>query len=305
VSAYSTIPLYQGVPLNNYPKTNTGTFENKGYDISVNYAKSINKDWSVSLGGMFSYAKNTIISWNEAVKTEDYAYRKREEGFSYGQSFGYLVDYSNGNGFFNSESEIENSNLEYDFGNIRVGDLKYQDLNNDGSIDERDMAPIGNGSIPRITYAISGGLNYKSFGLSLLFQGIGDYSTIYDGTGVYETSYDGVFGALHANAWTEESYQNGEKITSPALSLSKSVSHEANDYYNYNRSYLRLKNAELTYTLPERLTKVISASSAKIILSGQNLITWDKMKSDDFGPEGSYSSFPVYRVYNIGVSVTF
>ena len=305
VSAYSTIPLYQGVPLSNYPKTNTGTFENKGYDISANYIKSINKDLSVSVGGMFSYAKNTIINWNEAVKTEDYAYRKREEGYSYGQSFGYLVDYSNGNGFFNSESEIENSNLEYVFGTSRVGDLKYQDLNNDGNIDERDKAPIGKGDLPRITYAFSGGVNYKSFGLSLLFQGIGDYSSIYSGTGVYETSYDGVFGALHQNAWTEERYQNGEKITSPALSLTKSVSHEANDYYNYNRSYLRLKNAELTYTLPKRLIKVISASSAKVILSGQNLITWDKMKSDDFGPEGSYSSFPVYRVYNIGISVTF
>ncbi|MBL7972382.1 MAG: hypothetical protein JNL03_12775, partial [Prolixibacteraceae bacterium] len=64
-------------------------------------------------------------------------------------------------------------------------------------------------------------------------------------------------------------------------------------------------NAELTYTLPSRLTKAISASTAKVILSGQNLITWDNMKSDDFGPEGVYSSFPVYRVYNIGVSVTF
>jgi TonB-linked SusC/RagA family outer membrane protein len=305
VSAYSTIPLYQGVPLTNYPKTNTGTFENKGYDISVNYVKTLNKDWSVSLGGMYSYVKNTVVNWNEATKTEDYAYRKWEEGFSYGQKFGYLVDYSNGNGFFNSESEIESSDLVYGFGTPRVGDLKYQDLNNDGTIDERDKAPIGKGSIPRITYAVSGGLNYKSFGLSFLFQGIGDYSSIYEGTGVYETSYDGVFGALHANAWTEERYQNGEKITAPALSLAKTVSHEANDYYNYNRSFLRLKNAELTYTLPSRLTKVISANTAKVILSGQNLITWDNMKSDDFGPEGTYSSFPVYRVYNIGVSVTF
>jgi TonB-linked SusC/RagA family outer membrane protein len=305
VSAYSTIPLYQGVPLNNYPKTNTGTFENEGYEISGNLTKALSKNWSVSLGGMFSYAKNTVVNWNEATKTEDYAFRKWEEGFSYGQNFGYLVDYSNGNGFFNSESEIQSSNLKYGFGTPRVGDLKYQDLNNDGTIDERDKAPIGKGAIPRITYSASAGLNYKSFGISVLFQGIGDYSSIYAGTGVYETSYDGVFGALHANAWTKERYQNGEKITAPALSLAKSVSHEANDYYNYDRSYLRLKNAELTYTLPTRLTKAISASTAKVILSGQNLVTWDNMKSDDFGPEGTYSSFPVYRVYNIGVSVTF
>lgn len=305
VGAYSTIPLYQGVPLGNYPKTNSGIFENKGYDISINYTKSINKDWSVFVGGMLSYAKNTIVKWNEALRTDDYAYRKWEENYSFGQDFGYLVDYSNGNGFFNSQAEIDNSNLTYGFGTARVGDLKYQDLNGDHNIDERDMAPIGNGYLPRTTYAFSGGFTYKSFDLSFLFQGISDYSSIYGGTGVWETSYDGVFGALHRNAWTQERYDSGEKISYPALSLAKSVNHEANDYLSYNRSYLRLKNVELTYTLPASFTKAISATTAKVIFSGQNLITWDKMKSDDFGPEGSYSSFPVYRVYNIGVSVVF
>ena len=305
VGASASIPLYQGIPLGNYPKTNTGIFENKGYDISVSFNKSINKDFAVFAGGLLSYARNKIINWNEALRTDDYAYQKWEEGFSYGQNFGFLVDYSNGNGFFNSQSEIDNSNLEYNFGTPRVGDLKYQDLNTDNIIDDRDKAPIGHGALPRVTYAFSGGFSWKSFELSFLFQGVGKYSSIYSGTGVYETSYDGVFGSLHRHAWTQERYENGEKITSPALALTKSVSHESNDYYNYDRSYLRLKNVELSYSLPAAVTRAISAQTAKVILSGQNLITWDHMKSDDFGPEGSYSSIPPYRVYNIGVSVSF
>lgn len=305
IGATAYIPEYQGIPLGNYPSINAGSFENKGYDITINYTKKVNRDLTAFIGGFVSYAKNKDIKSNESLKSEDYAYRKWSEGYSYGQSFGYLVDYSNGNGFFNTTDEIKNSKLAYGFGTPRVGDLKYQDLNHDGIIDERDKAPIGTGALPRYYYGFSGGFNYKSFDFSVLFQGVGEWSSIYGGIGVYETSYDGVYGSLHRNAYTEERYKNGEKITAPALSLTKSVSHEANDYYNYNRAYLRLKNLEIGYTLPENVARSISASKIRFILSAQNLFTWDKMKSDDFGPEGSYDSIPVYRVYNVGLSIQF
>jgi hypothetical protein len=155
-------------------------------------------------------------------------------------------------------------------------------------------------------YGIHGGFHYKAFELNFLFQGVSNYSTMIGGTGIWETSFDGVFGALHANAWTQERYDNGEKISSPALSLAKTVNHEASDYYIYNRAYLRLKNLELAYTLPASLANAITAEKVRFVLSGQNLVTWDKMKSDDFGPEGGgYSAFPVYKVYNVGISVTF
>ncbi|MDP4206325.1 MAG: SusC/RagA family TonB-linked outer membrane protein, partial [Bacteroidota bacterium] len=305
VGAVATIPSYQGVPLGNYPCINGGAFENKGYEITADYTKAINKDLTVSVGGFLSYAKNTVISWNEALRTKDYAYRKWEEGYSYGQAFGYLVDYSNKNGFFNSQEEIDNSHLTYSFGTPRVGDLKYKDLNNDNIIDEKDKAPIGTGALPRYYYSFNGGLNYKTFDLSFMFQGVGEWSSIYGGTGVYETSNEGIFGSLHRDAWTAQRYANGEKITAPALSLSKSVSHEPNDYYCYNRAYLRLKNVEIGYTLSDNVAKAISVSKIRFILSGQNLLTWDKMKSDDFGPEGSYTSIPVYRVYNVGLNIQF
>jgi TonB-linked SusC/RagA family outer membrane protein len=306
VGASSKIPLYQGIPLNNYPQTNSGIFENKGYEITMNYAKRINRDFDISVGVMLSYQKNTIISWNEAVRTEDYAYRKREEGYSFGQEFGYLVDYSNGNGFFNSKDEIVKSNLSYGMGTPRVGDLKYRDLNSDNIIDDRDKAPIGNGILPRTTYAVSGGVRYKAFDLNFLFQGIGGFSSVYGGQGVYETDYDGVFGALHANAWTQERYDKHQAISYPALSLQKTVNHEANDFFSYNRSYIRLKNIELSYTLPASVARHITADKIRVLLSGQNLFTWHHMKSGDFGPEGGgYTSFPVYKVYNVGVSVGF
>ncbi len=306
VNPSSYIPTYQGIPLGNYPITNAGIYENKGYEVTADYKKELTKDFSIRMGGYITYAKNKEIKSLEALKSEDYAYRKRSEGYSYGQAWGYLVDYRNGNGFYNFQGEVDASELTYSFGIPRVGDLKYQDLNGDHVIDEKDQAPIGTGDMPRYYYGFSGGFRYKSFDLSFLFQGVGKWSSVYGGIGVYETSYDGVYGSLHRNAWTEERWNNGEKITAPALSLTKSVSHEASDYYEYNRAYLRLKNVELSYTLSDRISKALSASEIRLILSGQNLLTWDKMKSNDFGPEAnSYDAIPVYRVYNAGISVTF
>ncbi|MEC5144788.1 Plug domain-containing protein [Chitinophaga sp. 180180018-2] len=307
VASGDAIPSYVGIPATTFPGTNSGVFENKGFEVALNFAKSLNRDVDISLGGQLSYQKNMVISANEAIRSADYAYRKRKEGFSVGQEFGYLVDYSKGNGFFNSADEITQSGLTYKgMAAVRAGDLRYKDLNGDHVIDDRDKAPVGNGMLPRSVYAISGGVRYKAFNLNFLFQGIGSFSSIYSGPGVTETDYDGVFGALHANAWTPERYSQHLPISYPALSLAKTVNQESNDFFSYNRSYLRLKNVEIVYTLPSFIAKRITADYIKIIASGQNLITWDHMKSHDFGPEGSgFTGFPVYKVYNIGISVGF
>lgn len=296
INGTGTIPAYQGIPLSIYPLVNGGIFENEGYDVEIMWNRSFKNGLSIAAGGFISYAKNKVIAVNEMPRTEDYAYHYRTTGYSYGQQFGYLVDYSNGNGFFNSEDEID---LTYDFGTPRVGDLRYSDLNGDGIINQKDMAPVGTGSIPRYYYGFNGEVKYKDFDLNFLLQGVGKWTSIYSGIGVFETSYEGVFGSLHQNAWTRDRYENGEAITSPALSLVKSTNHEASDYYEYDRSYVRLKNIEVGYTVPGNAKKI------RIFLSGHNLLTLDKMKSDDFGPEGSFSSIPVYRVYNIGLSVDF
>ncbi len=306
VPAIGTIPSYQGIPLANYPSLNEGKFKNQGFEISVNYNKEFNKNWGASLGGNLSYSKNTVINANEAERTADYAYRKQQEGYSYGQQFGYLVDYSNGNGMFNSQQELNNNTLAYTFGTPRVGDLIYKDLNGDGKLNDRDLAPIGNGALPRYVYGINGRVRFRSIELNVLFQGVGDFTTIYNGTGVYEIATGGLFNDQQSQSWTAERYAAGAAILYPALSAKQSVNHQASNFFAYDRSFIRLKNLELSYTFPNRVANAISAQNIRLLLSGQNLVTWDKMKSKDFGPEGSgYLGFPVYRVYNIGLSVTF
>jgi TonB-linked SusC/RagA family outer membrane protein len=305
VTGTSLIPLYQGVPLDIYPAVNAGIFENKGYEISAYYTKILNNDAYFQLGGFLTHAKNEIIRSNETERSEDYYYRKRQEGFPFGQQFAYLVDYSNGNGFFNSEEELNDSGLEYDFVNPRVGDLIYQDLNQDGIIDDRDRAPVGTGNMPQYFYSLTGDLKFKNFDFSILFQGVNKWQSLQNGIGVWETNFDGVYGSLHKKAWTIERYEANEEITSPALSVNESSNHQNSDYYLYDKSYLRLKNLEIGYTIPINITKSTSTQKLRIFINGQNLLTFDKMKSADFGPEGSYAAIPVYRVYNIGVSLDF
>jgi TonB-linked SusC/RagA family outer membrane protein len=301
----SITPEYQGIPLNYFPRVNSGIFENKGYELTVDYTKTIGKDLCFNAGGWLAYTKNRVIYSDESERAEDFAYRKRTEGFPVGQEFGYIVDYHNGNGYFNSRQEIDDSNLTYEIGNPRVGDLKYYDLNNDGIINDKDKAPLGVGSIPRYVYAFHANARYKCFDLSVLFQGVADFWQLHMATGRVEYSFDGVFSEWHKNAWTAERYAAGEKITYPTLSAKKNSNHEANSFFLEDKSYLRLKNVEIGFTFPEKIAKAIAASNIRFYLSGQNLFTWHKLTTKEYGPEGNYLTIPVYRLYNVGLSVKF
>ena len=280
--------------------------ENHGYEISALYTHNYTRDLTVTIGGSFAYNKNKVISINETRQPNGSAYLTRTEGFSYGTPWGYLVDYSNGNGFFNFPEEIAASGLTYSFGTPRTGDLIYQDLNGDKVIDEKDMAPLGYSSIPRQTYTITLGASWKGIEVSLLMQGASKVSTMMSGTGIYENAFDGVFTDIHEHAWTPERWNNGEEITFPALSLNKSTNHVASDFFCRDASFFRIKNNEVAYTLPKFISRKIKAEAIRISFQGHNLATWDNMKSKYIDPEVGYlTTFQPFRVYNIGLKLTF
>ena len=301
----SITPEYQGIPLTYFPRVNSGIFENRGYEISLDYTKDINRNLSFNAGGWIAYTKNKVVYNGESERADDYAYRKREEGFPVAQQFGYIVDKSNGNGFFNSQKEIDDRNLVYEIGNPRPGDLIYYDLNNDGIINEKDQAPIGFGSLPRYTYAFHVDARYKNFDLSVLLQGVAEFYSIDVQAGRVEHLYEGVYSEWHKNAWTAERYANGDKITYPALSAVSNPNHLNNSFFLEDKSYLRLKNLTLGYTFPQKVSNAIAADKIRLYVSGQNLFTWHRLTTKEWGPEGDYMSIPVYKLYNIGLSVKF
>ncbi len=107
-------------------------------------------------------------------------------------------------------------------------------------------------------------------------------------------------------AWTPERYAAGDKITYPALSASSSVSHQANDFFIMDRSFLRLKNAELGYSLPKKALKAINLTKVRAYVSGTNLLTWHNMKTDCIDPEQTTSNqYPITKMFTFGLNVTF
>lgn len=300
------IPEYQTVPLQYYPKLNNGKMENKGIELELGYDKQISDKLVVYGKASYTFTRNKILYSSELPYT-DYAYPTHTEGFRNGQPWGYLIDYSNGNGMFNSQEEITTYGLTYS-GMVapREGDFIYRDLNNNGVIEEGDLAPIGHPRVPEIYYTLSGGIEWKNFGLSFLLQGADNTSVVVREGGGYEYAGLGLFTDLHQHAWTADRYANGEKITYPALSLTQSANHVANSFFVMDASYLKLRNVEMTYSLPESICREFNIEQIKLLVSGQNLLGFDRMRSKYIDPEtGSITAFQPYRVYNIGLKLTF
>jgi hypothetical protein len=233
------------------------------------------------------------------------------------QQVGYVVDYGYtnkdgvANGYINDEETLALYKEMYEKGGIgtpRLGDLIYKDENNDGKIDVKDYMPIKGSSLPTMSYSLSGGFQYKSVEFSFMFQGVGDrYVDIGNSTGINETYHEGIYSDAHLNAWTDERYANGESISFPSLGIKNSTSHLPNDFFVQNTSFIRLKNIELAYTLPQSIAKTISAQKIRITINSQNVFTWTKMGlTKHFDPEvPELAWIQPFRVINIGARLTF
>ena len=314
----SLVPELQGIPLSNLPRANMGEMENHGFEIEIGFNTQLWQDLFLGIHGNFSYTKNKVLKADEPLLAEDYAYRYRTTGFPYGTIFGYEIDYSNGNGYFNTQEELDayvDSNgdpIEYSFGSYGLGDFRYVDQNGDGVVDDKDQVPLGNTMVPQISYGISLSLDYKWIDFSIFFQGLGKTSQLYSNEGVYETLYGGMFFDYHKHAWTQERYESGEKITYPRLRSAASVNHTSNSFFVMDRSFVRLKNMEIGFTFPEHWLRKSGISNLRIYLSGQNLFTWDKLPMDTIDPEPYSSSsnltglmYPITKTYSFGVNLTF
>lgn len=303
-----TVPEFQGVPLGNIPKANLGIVDNKGYEIEARYNKALSKNFSVNLGGNFGYNRNRVVFLDEAQRDESYVHRYRSTGYAMNQNWGLKVDYSNGNGYFNSQEELDAylAKTTYAFGNPRVGDLMYMDLNGDGRVDDKDEVPIGYSSIPGIAYGVTAGFTYKGFEFSVFIQGVGRYSSNYGAQGVYENIIRGTYFGYHKTAWTPERYAAGETITYPALSTRTTTNHRANDFFIMNRSYVRLRNLEIAYNFPKTLLDQFNLKGVRVYVSGQNLALWENLRMDHLDPENNDPiGYPVTKQLNFGASITF
>ncbi|MHC8947383.1 SusC/RagA family TonB-linked outer membrane protein [Sphingobacterium hungaricum] len=303
-----TVPQFQGVPLNNIPKVNMGMVDNRGYEIELSYRKQINNSLIFRTNGNVGFNKNIVKFLDEPKRDDSYMMSYGRTGLPLNQSIGYKIDYANGNGYFNSQEELDEylSHTTYGFGTPRVGDFKYKDLNEDGVVDNKDIVPIKYTSIPGLIYGLNLGASYRKFDFSIFFQGVGRYSSNFAEQGVYENTKQGTYFGYHKQAWTEERYQNGEEITYPALSTQNNTNHTANDFFVMNRSFVRLKNIELAYTFSENYLQSIGLKSLRVYVGAQNLYTWTKFAMSHHDPEYNDAlGYPISKMYNFGLNLSF
>jgi TonB-linked SusC/RagA family outer membrane protein len=308
----NTMPQVLGIIEN--PKANVGIVENQGFESEIIFNKQFSRNVFITLRGNIGFNDNIVINADEVINPEGYVHRYRQTGYRINQPFGYKIDYSNGNGYFNSPEEVDNYKneegeiIDYSFGEYGLGDFKYMDMNGDSIINEQDLVPIGYSStVPGLNYGITLGITYKFVDFSIMFHGLGRISSYYSGYNVFETGGMGSYLDYHKNAWTIERYENGEDITYPALrTTSPNVNQQPNDFFIMDRSFVRLKNVEIGFTLPKHFISMAGISESRIYLRGQNLFTWDKLKTKTFDPEQNGPlSYPVAKIMSIGASLNF
>ncbi len=295
-----TVSSEYGVGLS---QVNAAIMKNQGVEFSIGTRLEFNKDLQVTLGGNFTYAKNTLLQIFESPATYNNPNR-RLTGRPLGARFGFhslglfQVDDFVGSGSLKSGIAVQ------PWGVVKPGDIKYKDMNNDGKINNDDLTQIGDPNVPQLIYGITAGVNYKKFNLDLLFQGTGKRDFYLGNNGAW-IFFNGM-GAFtnHLDYWTPENPNaKNPRLTGTPTSNNRQVS----SFYMLNAAYLRLKAATLSYAIPIQGLKIFQAAS--IYVSGQNLLTWSgdfaRVRLDPETTDEAGRGYPQQRVVSLGLRVTF
>lgn len=288
ITTRATVGQVAGV---SFPQVNMGEVKNKGFELSLGHNNKIG-EVGYFINANVSFAKNTVLERDEP--TLKYAYLQ-QTGKSVGQFFGWKAI-----GFFKDAADVANSPKPANYV-VQPGDLKFADLNGDGIIDDNDKGAIGSPQIPNTTYGISGGMNYKGFDFSFLFQGAKNGSVRLSDELVYDNV--GRFQETMLGRWTPET---AETATYPKLHLNSINNKNPNSFWLRDADYLRLKNVEIGYNFDQKLMNRIGMDGMRIHFNGANLITWDKLGIvDPESPSGRGENYPQQIVYSLGLNFNF
>ena len=291
----SSIPAIAGLATK--PWINIGKMNNEGFDASLEYHQRVG-EVDITARGNFTYAHNTIVD-NDQPDWE-YLYMNTI-GQSNWQQFGLVSA-----GLFRSQEEID-AWPKQEFGEVKPGDIKYVDINGDGVVNNYDRKAIGYPDVPEIVYGFGASVRWKGFDLSVFFQGVGNvnFFTNTEQTQPFSASKSrnaNVYSDLWGNYWTPEN----PNAKYPRLTIGANENNNRlSTFWMVNGNYLRLKNAEIGYTLPKRILSKAHIDKLRIYLSGVNLVTFSKFKLWDPDLQTGAANYPNNRVYNLGVTLVF
>ena len=299
------IPVIIGI---GHSPNNIAETINQGFDGQISYQDRFgNFDFNTNV--VFSYAKNKVKYKAEAQQKYSWL---AETGKPLNQPFGYKwVGYYTPEDIVKIQSGAKDAPaVPYTDIPVQAGDLKYADLNNDGTIDDFDKGAIGKPNLPSTTLGWSFGGYWKGFSFNVLFQGSFDYSFAINGTGI--ESFKSQFQPIHQKRWTQEKYEKGEGIEFPRLTSNPSTINSAStymsDFWLINAWYIRLKTIDLGYQLPKTvLPKFVD--NIRFYVNAYNLFTWtsyDKYQQDpEIKTNTAGDAYMNQRVVNFGVQLSF
>ena len=271
-----------------------GVVASYGAELGLRFAKTFDNGLNFNASGFATYSRNQILDWIENPVYPNLSIIGTQTDAARG-----LVAI----GFFESQEDIDNSPLQQ-FGQVKVGDIKYQDVNEDGVVNENDVVSLNCGTaFPSLNYSFSFGLEFKGIGLNATFQGAGNQ--------IKNLRYvDGVWGALSDNRnMSQEYYDNcfdvaGANALYPRLST-ENVANNAQEstLWYRNVSWFKMRDCELYYRFPSSLLKNAKITDAKIFVQGQNLLSFGNISAMD--AENLNTGYPVMKAVTFGLSVVF
>jgi len=305
-----TIPVPAHVG-NDPPVSNVGSVQNKGVEINLRWRQLV-KEFKYGVGVNATYNKNKMTKIGNEEKVIQGApwaiagtVTRTEEGLPIAFFYGFKTD-----GIFQNENEIfHHVNSEGDYLQPKAvpGDVRFVDVNGDGAITDTDRTMIGNPT-PDWTFGFDASAEYKGFDFSMLL--IGTYGNdIFNGSQRQDLRFTNRTTAI-LDRWTEE----GSSNETPRYTWSDvNNNYRISDLYIEDGSYIRLKNIQIGYTLPRSILNKVGATTFRVYVSGENMLTLTKYTGAD--PEiGSMSSFdiaidrgiyPQAQTFRIGTTITF
>lgn len=286
-------------------KANLGKAYAHGIDASLDYNKYFKN--SLWLTGRFNFTYST--SKYKVYEEPDYpdAPWRSHINHSLGQTWGYIAER-----LFIDQADVDNSPKQ--FGEYLAGDIKYRDINGDGIINENDQAPIGYPTSPEIIYGFGLSAGYKGFDASFFFQGLAresfwiDQKTtapFVDTDDVKEVISNNALLNVYANDHWSETNQNPYALWPRLSNTLVDNNNKTSTWFMRDGSFLRLKQVEIGYSLPDKVLHKLRMTNLRIYLSGTNLLTFSKFKLWDAEMAGKGLGYPIQRTYNIGLQLSF
>ncbi len=278
---------------------NVGEVSGQGMDMSVDFSHSFNNQMWLQARGNFTYATNKYRVYEEP--TYDKEWWKSRIGQPLNQPRGYLAER-----LFIDDDEVQNSPFQDFTGQPNIaGDIKYKDINNDGIINSLDEVPIGFPTVPQIIYGVGFSFGWKALDLSAFFQGSA-YSSFFVDPVAVQPFVDGKQ-ILQAFADDHFSLNNPDVYALwPRLSINNHNNNVVRStWWLHNGDFLRLKQAEIGFSLPENMRRRLHAKTARFYVSGTNLFNLSHFKLWDSEMGGDGLGYPLQRVFNLGINVTF